>query len=244
MKLAAIEKYPNEACGVIVNIGKKSQLFVCQNISDHPASQFLIDPLDYARAEEAGEISAIWHTHTDSPSTPSDADRAGCEASELPWLITSIYNTGNLENANFVVNEPNLLEPSNFEMDLLGRPYIFGIFDCYSLVVDYYKRNLGIEMPAFNHKRIPQFWQKGMDFFTESADEAEVHGFVEVTDESYKEFDLLVFTIKNEIPNHVAIYIGNDTILHHVRDRLSRREQYSTGWAKYKTRHFRHITKC
>lgn len=241
MDIAAIEAHPNEACGLIVNVGKKAILMVCKNTSPEPTSQFVIDPQDYAKAEDLGEITGIWHSHTDAPATPSAADKAGCEASELPWLITSIYKN----DEEIRICPPLLLEPSEFEMDYIGRPYIFGIFDCYSLVRDFYKRELGIEMKSFHDRRVDHWWQKGLDYFTDCANnEGGAKDFIEILDGSYIDKDILLFNINSEVPNHIAIYMENDTILHHMQSRLSRRESYGISWSKHKTKHYRHISKC
>jgi cell wall-associated NlpC family hydrolase len=45
-------------------------------------------------------------------------------------------------------------------------------------------------------------------------------------------------------PNHIAVYIGNEMILHHGHGRLSRRDIYGGFWQKHTTHHLRHKTKC
>ena len=42
---------------------------------------FVLSPDDYADAEEAGEITAVFHSHPKSLAIASDADRMGCEKS-------------------------------------------------------------------------------------------------------------------------------------------------------------------
>lgn len=237
MREAAQAAYPNEACGLIVGIGKKAQFIACKNIAQEPHNTFRIDASDYARAEDAGEVLAIWHSHVNEPPTPSDADRAGCEASELPWLISSVSKQGE----QFIHSGPRKIEPSGFQAPYLERPYVFGIFDCFSLVVDYYEREFGIKLDRFLECRQEGWWRKGHDFLGENYAS---QGFVEVTDDTWEQGDLLFFAVDSEVPNHVAIYVTGDIILHHVINRLSRRDTCGPFWGQHITHHLRHQSKC
>ena len=237
MQEAAIAAYPNEACALIVGVGKKARFFPCANLSSEPRTSFRLDPADYARAEDTGEILAIWHSHVDTPTTPSDADRAGCEATELPWLISAVHKQGE----TFEHHKPVILEPNGFQMPYLERPYIFGTFDCYSLVVDYYEREYGIKLDRMVNHRIEQWWRKGHDLI---GDYYAAQGFVEVSNDTWNEGDVLAFGINSTIPNHVAIYVTGDIILHHMVNRLSRRETCGGYWRSHLTHHLRHTSKC
>lgn len=237
MRLEAENAYPNEACGLIVGVGKKAHFVACRNISSEPRTRFQIDPADYARAEDMGEVLAIWHSHTDGNTTPSDADKAGAEATELPWLISGIVQNG----VEFYHCGPRIHQPDGFEMPYIGRPYVFGIFDCYALVRDYYLREFGIKLALYPELHVEQWWKKGMNIF---GDNFEAEGFVPVTDESWEEGDVLLFAVESDVPNHVAIYVTGDIILHHTINRLSRRETCGSFWSSKMTHHLRHKTRC
>lgn len=229
---AAIAAYPNEACGVVVSVGKKSIPLVCKNISPEPDMHFIIDPIDYTRASDLGEIIAIWHTHVELPPQPSEADLAGVEMTGLPWYIVSIYKD---ERGEFHLEGPTLSEPSGFTMGYLERPYVLGVFDCWTLVRDYYKREYDISLG--DYPRIGEFWRKGYNFFGENWHK---EGFVQLIDEEPRKGDLfLIQTESYDVPNHIAIYIGDDMILHHCHGRLSRRDIYGGYWSKHTTHHLR-----
>ena len=86
--LTAIKRYPNEACGFLVRTtGEKYRFMESRNVSENPENTFVMHADDIIAAEDAGDVVAIWHTHTDESAEASDADRAGCEATEVPWLI-------------------------------------------------------------------------------------------------------------------------------------------------------------
>lgn len=230
--------YPSEACGVVIRKGNKSLALPCKNVSDTPRTHFVMDVSDYSAAADQGEVIGIWHTHVETSSRPSDADRVGCENSEVPWYVVGVFKAGE----GFRFDAMTTLEPSGFELPYLERPYAFGVLDCWSLVRDYYRREYNIALG--DYPRIERFWAKGCDFFGDESN-WEREGFVTLIDELPKEGDLFLMQTDNTgNPNHVAIYIGNDMILHHSYGRLSMREIYGGGyWQKHTVSHKRHRSK-
>lgn len=230
-----VRQYPNEACGVVVRVGKKSVAIPCKNAADNPQTHFVMDVADYCAAADQGEIVGIWHTHPEASSQPSDADRVGCENSEVPWYIVGISKAAD----SFYFDEMAVVEPSGFEMPYLERPYAFGVLDCWSLVRDYYRREFGIQLG--NYPRIERFWAKGHNFFG-SPENWEKEGLVLLTnDEEPRNGDLFfIQTDRFDAPNHVGIYVGNEMMLHHAHGRLSRHDIYGGYWQKHTTHHLRH----
>lgn len=230
-------RYPNEACGFVVKKGKKVKAIEMPNESPNPKNQFLMNPTAWSDAEELGEILGVWHTHINGTPKPSDADLAGCESTEVPWFILNVSSVGN----SFEFSNVTVTNPTGWKPTLIGRPYVYGTFDCWSLVVDYYKQNLGIEL-SNDYPRIKEFWRHGKPFFSQHyADE----GLVKVTDGKYEDGDVLMLqTDSSGEINHVGIYIGNDQFLHHPQDRLSKTDVYGGYWLKHTVLHLRHISKC
>ena len=224
-------QYPNEACGVVVRKGRKSVALPCKNTSADSRNHFLMDANDYATAADQGEIIGIWHTHVNIPPEPSDADRVGCENSGVPWYIVGVFKADN----GFSFSEMVVVEPSGFEMGYLERPYAFGVLDCWSLVRDYYRREYSIALN--DYPRIERFWANGHDLFGRNW---KPEGFVSLVDQEPQLGDLfLIQTDSSGNPNHIAIYIGNEMILHHCHGRLSRRDIYGGYWQKHTTHHLR-----
>lgn len=234
---AATFRYPNEACGFIIKRGKRAVAIEVPNESPDPKNYFIINPEYFSDAEDKGEILAVWHTHVDQPEKPSEADLAGCEASGLPWMIMSVYK----RSEGFELSSINTFLPSGYEQPFVGRPYIYGAFDCWSLVVDYLKRNHGIEI-SNEYPRVKDFWLQGETNFFDNCFAQE--GLIQVSD-SLKDGDVLMFqTDKSGHANHVAVYIGDEKILHHVTGRLSTIDVYGGYWEKHTIRHLRHESKC
>jgi cell wall-associated NlpC family hydrolase len=99
--------------------------------------------------------------------------------------------------------------------EYVGRPFLHGLFDCYTLIRDYYKRSFGIHLPT-NIQRNWEWWTQGENLYVENAKSFE---FEEVTD--VKKHDVLIMKIGSPVPNHGAIYLGNGKILHHLAGRFS-----------------------
>lgn len=222
---AAVEA-PRECCGLAVVSKGKLRYWPCANISTHN-TQFEIDPDDYARAEEAGEIVGVCHSHVFVSPQPSEADRVMCEHSGVPWLIVN-HPTG-----AFVQ-----IEPTGYKAPLIGRQYSHGILDCYQILVDYYDQELKIELPQF--AREDGWWERGENLYLDNFEKA---GFTKVGDGSHTDIrpgDVLLMQVASPVPNHAAIYLGDELILHHVYGRLSSRDVYGGYWRKNTVAVLRH----
>lgn len=226
----AAAEYPNESCGLIVKVGRKTLVVACRNVAQNPQQDFMMHVQDYADAADRGAVVGVWHTHIERSSEPSQADRSGCNNSGLPWYVISVHKT----DAGFVLSDPLEMVPDDSEMPYIERPYVVGVFDCYSLVRDYYKREHGIVIN--DYPRIEADGTMGYTFFrTRFAQE----GFVRLIDVEPQVGDVFVLQV-GEDANHLAIYVGNDKILHHSRDRFSREDIYGGMWLKHTVLHLRH----
>ena len=228
-------RFPNEACGFVVKTQKdKSALIESRNDSPYPNSEFLINPDEYLRAEELGEIIGVWHTHTNGNIEPSDADLASCEATGVTWYMC---NVSKKPDGSFGYSPLRVFSPHGYQKEYVGRPYVFGVFDCWTLCRDYYKREFGIELN--DYPRIEDYWLKpDLNFFATKWEET---GLVDASGQDFQRGDILFFQTDNSgNPNHSAIYIGDGLILHHCYARLSRREMYGGYWLKHTVKHLRH----
>jgi proteasome lid subunit RPN8/RPN11 len=212
-----------ESCGLVI-VEKGKEVFVpCKNLSELD-DQFILDPFDYVRAESQGEIVRIIHSHVYIPPKPSEADKVACEASGLPWSIISIPNGDWFH-----------LEPAGYKAPLVGREWAHGLLDCYSIIKDYYKDVVGIEIPDFH--RDFEWWEKGQDLYSENFAKA---GFYEVPHSEIRRHDVLLMQIGSKVINHGAIYLGDEKILHHLHRRLSGRDVFGGYFKKHTIKVLRH----
>lgn len=218
----AEKEFPRECCGVLIIRHGREKYIPCNNIL--PGNlDFAIDPEDYLRAEGQGQVIAIVHSHPNMTPEPSQADLVGCEQTKLPWIIIS-WPSGVLKTT----------EPSGYSLPYVGRPYHYGVIDCYTLFRDYYQRELGIELTNFF--RAPDWWLKGSDMYN---DHYPSSGFVEVTDEPRKH-DVFLMQVFSPVINHAAIYIGDGMILQHCRDLLSSKDIMGGYWQRCVVKRIRH----
>jgi cell wall-associated NlpC family hydrolase len=196
----------------------------CRNIAATPDEHFILDPADYAAAEDQGEILAVVHSHPTTQPTPSPADRLSCNAIGLPWIIV-----------NPKIEAWGGCEPEHFELPYVGREFVFGVVDCYSLVRDWYAREWNLELADFSRR--DQFWERGENLYV---DNYASQGFrrIDFTELAYG--DLLLMQLGSTLPNHAAIYLGDQQILHHIQGRLSSRDVLGGYYVKNTAMVLRH----
>lgn len=234
--------YPAECCGLIVKIDGKKVYRRCNNIAKDN-DQFYIDPQDVITAENQGELIAIVHSHPDGTPNPSEFDKAQMSLHELLWVIVAVDDKG---ATSFGVHTA-----SNYTAPLLGREYFHGVQDCYTLVKDYYKRELGIVLN--DYERADGWWENQAHnslYLDNFANE----GFF-VVDRPQKH-DVILCRVGNTYhPNHALIYIDNGKltsertpqtavnglVLHHPYGRLSTREIYGQDWQDKTVMVLRHL---
>ncbi len=116
---------------------------------------------------------------------------------------------------------------------LVGRQWKYGIFDCFSLIRDYYKL-LGIELPDYDR---PDDLETCESIFL---DQANFLGFFEVTFERRLPNDVLIMQLGTREPMHAAILLPNERILHQKTDSLSCTENLNVYYIRRTRAVFRH----
>lgn len=210
--------YPKEACGLFVRIEGVTGYWPCRNIADSD-EHFVMCPEDYAEADEAGEIVGVFHSHPDAPAQPSEQDIKTCQGSGLPWYILSLPSL-----------EWGYTEPFGFTPELVGRNFVYGKTDCYTLVRDYYRLEHGLILNNYDSDN--HWWDNGKNLYVENFAQ---EGFVEIPFAEIEPGDAILMRVLSPVSNHVAVYLGYNTILHHLYNRLSCREPYTEFWRKMTT---------
>ena len=208
----AKDQDPKESCGLLIEIKGKEKYYPCKNLSNWSNQCFIIDPIDYAKAEDTGKILAVIHSHPTTQPIASQADMISCEDTNLPWHIV-----------NPKTEQWGYYEPSGYKPPLIGRHWVWGVTDCWALVRDWYKETKGIILRDWERPITPE------EFIADPMFErcAWRTGFRQlIREEKLENGDLLFMSILTSGLNHVAIFIDGD-VLHHLADRISCKEPYN-----------------
>ncbi|MEX4065065.1 C40 family peptidase, partial [Haemophilus influenzae] len=152
------------------------------------------------------------------------ADQDAHKISGLEWCIIGLE--GDEVSTHFM---PALTEVP----DLYGRKFIHGMTDCYGFVRDWYRQELGINLPNYN--RIDGWWDNGGNLYVDNFEDA---GFYPVKD--LKIGDMIVMQINANVPNHAGVYLGDGLIGHHLYGRLSSKDVYGQFYRERTTHIMRH----
>ena len=109
----------------------------------------------------------------------------------------------------------------------MGREFVFGVVDCYTLVRDWYEREYNICLKDYDRR--DKFWDRGESLYMDNfANE----GFRKISVDQVQRGDLILMNLVSPLPNHAAIYLGDQQILHHVQGRLSSRDIFGGYYYK------------
>jgi proteasome lid subunit RPN8/RPN11 len=224
--------YPAEACGLLVRVKRTVKYWPCRNQAPLLAAKdsFVMHPEDWVAAEEVGDIVAVVHSHPDDDAHPSSADKRACHRCGLPWFILATPGT-----------EWRVVQPA--PLPLVGREFVHGQVDCYTLVQDYYDAVLGIDLPDFT--RTDEWWAHGQDLYRDGFSQA---GFVDCGAIQPRRHDVLLMQVAARVDNHAAVFVGPDPdmpgtadrVLHHLYGRLSGHDVWGGDWARRTTSVLRH----
>lgn len=195
IKKEAEAAYPLEAVWLITEKG----CWQAENIAESPEDSFQVCQQDSFKAYKEG-LLAIVHSHCDVPVAPSKLDMEGQVLSGVPWGIYQIAKGQFIRKVWWGPDVP--MEP------LLGRIFIHGIGDCYTLVKDFYSQ-YGIDLDI-----VPRDWEwwNSEDLIE---DLWEDFGFYEIPSSQMRYGDVLVIRVRGNHSHHCGIMVGNEEFIHH-----------------------------
>lgn len=212
---------PRESCGLIIRQGDSEQYISCENKHADPENHFSVSAEDYIQASQQGEVIAIVHSHPYGVPYLSSADRSHQIKTDLPWWLVC----------------DDQITKFDCIPRLLGREFNHGTTDCYGLFRDAYQL-AGYPLPDF--ERHDNWWRQGKELYLDNLSN---NGFKQIK-KNIQPGDVILFCYASSRANHAAIYLGNQMILHHVPNQLSKREVYNERWQRlthsiWRYRHWR-----
>lgn len=206
-------KSEQECCGFVLWNG---EVVEATNQAEDKAEQFRIAPLDYAKWDEEVGIKGVWHSHIELDGF-SPLDQQVLSKDILPWAVYC------LRTGQFHQCEPEAAAP------LLGRPFVFGVYDCYSLVSDKLKQ-LGVELPIWPRGEWGEWNTPGFFPFDQQADGVGSP----VTNRSYQEGDILLMNLGDYggHSDHVGVFVDHHRFLHHPAGHVSRVDRFGSWWER------------
>lgn len=210
----AMREYPKEACGVLTPDGYRPL------INCHPEPQKNFDCGDaVAELVIKDLVRAVVHSHVDRNLGPSSADIIQQQAMNIPWGITLTDG----ESAWKPYFWGDMIPPP----PLIGRKFRHGPSgtdgrgDCYALIRDFYRMELGIRL--VEGPRDDVWWENGQDLYNDNFERA---GFVISPDgaRNPQRGDVLLIHESGPVAHHAGVYVGGGLFIHHLSNRLSRKE--------------------
>ena len=112
----------------------------------------------------------------------------------------------------------------------MGRKFIWGVFHCWQLYRDWFRQERGILLPT---------WACEDDFITNDNDMFSIHresvGMLDLGKPDISELqigDMLLGKLQGGFPNHCAVFIGDDLLLHHPPGGASGRVELLRWWPR------------
>ena len=211
IKALAAKDAERESCGFVLH---DDNVILAPNTADDPVNEFAISPKFYAQYDE--QIKGVWHSHLDLAGF-SPLDQKVLAADILPWAVYCLRDDS--------WHECNPTETAPFQ----GRPFVYGVYDCYALVSDVLA-DLGVEMPPWKRCHWGEWNTPGFSSFD---DQWAYHG-KPVTDGHYQRGDILLLNLGTYQghTDHVGIFVDRKRFLHHSSDSVSRLQNFGGYWSR------------
>lgn len=190
-----------------------------ENTAVNPINDFDIS-FDDKVALLASPPLALIHSHPNGSQEPSDRDTASQLATGWTWGISMVHgnpHTGQI----FSVGFPEFWGDDVPIPPLLGRQYLWGVRDCWTLCRDYYRLQ-GKTLKNVPRSRNPAHYPSGHPQSAPFKFYPPMVGFEPLDSPlDRKPGDFLTLCWRDSTPNHCAIYLGNSKLLHQPRDQNS-----------------------
>lgn len=214
IKQYAILSKPEECCGLVLETLTGVKIWPTENCSEYDRTKtFKIHPFEVIKIEDQGKLIGIYHSHN-SPSKERIFSELDIRNAQIHKIMSIVYNT---------VEEQFCFLTETSQLKYLGRKFLIGQNDCFSLIHDYFKNELKIELG--NYPRDNKWFIKNPTIWLDNVEKGGckiVFKGSALEEFALKKYDILLSDGPIEgVPCHGALYIGNGMVLHHPRNKLS-----------------------
>lgn len=221
-----------EVCGFIYQAEDGVHAFPCRNVAPEARHEcFEIDPADYVTVHGMGRVCGLYHggmTHTNEGFSEEDLAVAG------EMVLPSYLYCGPSDKwARYI--------PPTYHVDPIGRMWAWGEADCYSTVELHYRQKRAVYMGDYD--RDESFERATEPIIMRHVTE---EGFVAVDPAApIVNDDVLLFRTPGcAYPQHLAVVVGPNQMLHHPRNQLSRVDPVDGPWLRRLAGVFRYAGKA
>jgi len=202
-----------ESCGLILEKDGQMSCLKCENVANDKVQDFQISLNDYLNAKEKYNILYIYHSHINDNEDFSEIDKLHSNEIAINYILYHV------KSDKFKIYESN-----DFGRRYIGRFYEYKKYDCFTLVRDFYREELKIDLKfnsnIFNNRL------EDIEVYQEAENHYAINNFVKIDRKDIQKYDLLLLNSFNKIGSHFAIYSGDDKILHQPLNSFSRIDNY------------------
>lgn len=214
MRKLAMLRYPCEAVFAYWADGTWRELV---NTGEAPRDMFALSPSDNRLLEQSPPLVLV-HSHCKGPDSarPSDEDTLSQFDAGYTWGIICVSGwTDNLGKHHFnSCTGPEYFGAHRPHEPLLGRSYLWGVRDCYTLVQGYYAQQ-GIVIPSVPKVFAPlreapshKFAHKPFDYWIE-----ELGLWDEIKPWNAEPGDAVTYRLTHHFRDHCAVFLGESKYL-------------------------------
>lgn len=220
-----------EVCGLIVfdMAHKKPLVIPMENMAEDRVRHFRLSSQEYLDIYRQYKILAVYHSHflggeSEESLLFSETDKTCSKLLALPMVL---YSVGR--------NRFNMLTPDTYVMEpLLGREYVWGFWDCYTLIKDYWTHEYGYTYGCYNFLELDDvsLLREG-DFFERhihKLDKTKITKKRDIQDISHG--DIMFFTLRGKFIDHAGIYLDGNKLLHQPLGGLSQVINLDERWIR------------
>jgi len=214
----AKNSFPCECCGFIVTKNNKVFTIDCENIAKDKENDFMISAKDFLYAKNnSDEILFLYHNHIDAREF-SILDKQTADSLRINLLLYinaldcfKIYYYNEFSKLNYLFEEYNRNENN-----------------CFHLIKNYFNKELNLKL------NIDERLFKDKDITSIEVEDIinryhATNNLLKLKkDTNLKINDILI--LKNKISTHLAVYIGNNKIIHQPLNRISIIEDLSKDY--------------